>query len=254
MKFPSINVEGKVALITGGTKGVGLAMAKALAYAGAEVALVSRNLKEGKLAAKEFDVYDKKAVAFQCDVTKKEQVEQMVGDVASIFGRIDILINNAGMNRRHLMVDYPEAEWDQVIDTNLKGIFLVSQAVGKVMISQKRGKIINISSILGTIGMTHQIAYASSKGGINQLTKVLALELAPYNIQVNALSPTYIRTPMTEDWLSDQERFAWILSNTPAGRVGELEDLYGPVVFLASDASDMITGQILHVDGGWVAH
>ncbi len=253
MEFPTLNVENKVALVTGGSKGIGLAMAKGLAYYGADLVIVCRHQDEGEKAAQEIRDMGRRALALRADVTKKQDVEAMVAATIRKFGRIDILINNAGMNIRKLVVDYSEEDWDKVLTTNLKGIFLVAQAVGKVMLEQKRGKIINISSILGTIGMPYQVGYASSKGGINQLTKVLALEWASSNIQVNALAPAYIRTPMTTGWLTDTERYNNILASTPMGRIGEMSDLVGPVVFLASETSNFITGQILHVDGGWVA-
>jgi len=253
VEFPQFNLEAKVALVTGGSKGIGFGMAKGLAYYGADVVIVSRHLDEGERAAEGIRQYGHRVIAIEADVTKKRDVQSMVDKVAGEFGRIDILVNNAGMNIRKPVVEYGEEEWDRVINTNLKGIFLVAQAVGKIMLQQRKGKIINISSIFGSVAMPNQIAYASSKGGINQLTKVLALEWAPMNIQVNALAPTYIRTPMTSGLLSDPERFNQILASTPMGRIGELADIIGPVVFLASDASDYVTGQVLHVDGGWVA-
>ncbi|WP_066234114.1 SDR family NAD(P)-dependent oxidoreductase, partial [Geobacillus jurassicus] len=168
-------------------------------------------------------------------------------------GRLDILVNNAGMNIRKPLIDIEEDDWDRVLNTNLKGIFLVGQAAAKQMIKQKYGKIINISSIFGGVGMPFQTSYAASKGGINQLTKVWASELAPYNINVNAIAPAYIRTPMTSAWLQDEERYRNIVNSTMLNRVGEPEDVTGPVVFLASDAANYITGHILYVDGGWTA-
>lgn len=253
MEFPRLDVQDKVALVTGGSKGIGYAMALALAKYGADIVLVSRNPEEGEEAAGNIRKLGRKAVALKADVTDSREVQTAIDRALQEFGRIDILVNNAGMNIRKPVTDYAESEWDQVLNTNLKGVFLVAQAVGKVMIKQKKGKVINISSILGSIGMPWQAAYASSKGGINQLTKVLALEWAPYNIQVNAIAPTYIKTPMTAGWLSDPERYTKILDSTPMGRVGENADLVGPVVFLASEASNYITGQVIHVDGGWTA-
>ncbi|WCK55706.1 SDR family oxidoreductase [Aneurinibacillus sp. Ricciae_BoGa-3] len=183
----------------------------------------------------------------------KQQIDRLVAETVDRFGSIDILLNNAGMNIRKPLTEVEENDWDLVLGVNLKGIFLVGQAVAKQMIKQRYGKIINISSILGTIGMPYQTSYAASKGGINQLTKVWAEELAPYNISVNALGPAYIRTPMTEGWMNDPERYQQIINATMQKRVGEISDLSGPVVFLASDASSYVTGQVLHVDGGWTA-
>lgn len=253
MKFPSSDLSGKAAIVTGGSKGIGFGMACALAHAGADIVIVSRNLAEGEEAAKEIQAMGRKAVAVSCDVTSPEAVDAMVTKAVATFGKVDILLNNAGMNIRKPVVELAADEWDKVLNTNLKGIFLVAQRVGKEMIKQKSGKIINIASILGLIGLPMLAPYAASKGGIVQLTKVLALEWAPYNINVNAIAPAYIRTPMTEGWLTDKERLNAILSATPMGRLGSIEDLAGPVVFLASDWASYITGHTLMVDGGWVA-
>ncbi|MDR7868225.1 MAG: glucose 1-dehydrogenase [Sporomusaceae bacterium] len=253
MNFPSSDLSGKAAIVTGGSKGIGFGMACALAHAGADIVIVSRNLAEGEEAAKEIQAMGRKAVAVSCDVTSPEAVDAMVTKAVATFGKVDILLNNAGMNIRKPVVELAADEWDKVLNTNLKGIFLVAQRVGKEMIKQKSGKIINIASILGLIGLPMLAPYAASKGGIVQLTKVLALEWAPYNINVNAIAPAYIRTPMTEGWLTDKERLNAILSATPMGRLGSIEDLAGPVVFLASDWASYITGHTLMVDGGWVA-
>jgi len=253
MQFPSLDVKGKVAVVTGSSKGIGFGMAQGLAYYGADLVIMSRNIDEAKAAADEVKELGGNAIAVKCDVTKKEDVQNLVQVVMDEFGRIDILINNAGMNIRKPLVEYEEEEYDKVINTNLKGIFLMGQAVAKVMMEQKSGKIINISSIFGGVAMANQAAYASSKGGINQLTKVMAMELAPYNVNVNAIAPAYIKTPMTTGWLSDKERLNEILASTPIGRIGELGDLVGPAVFLSSEASSFITGHILYVDGGWLA-
>lgn len=253
MNFPALDVAGKVAIATGGSKGIGFGMAQALAQFGADIVVASRNIDEGEKAAETIKGLGRKAIALRCDVTKKAEVENMVNTVINKFGRIDILLNNAGMNIRKPVVEIEEEDFDRVIETNLKGIFLVAQAVGKEMVKQKKGKIINISSIMGGVGFPWLASYCSSKGGINQLTKVLALEWAPYNVNVNAIAPAYIHTPMTSGWLSDQERYQTIIDSTPLGRMGELEDLAGPVVFLASEASNYLTGHVLYVDGGWMA-
>ncbi|EAX47030.1 short-chain dehydrogenase/reductase SDR [Thermosinus carboxydivorans Nor1] len=253
MNFPSADLSGKTALVTGGSKGIGFGMACALAHAGADIVIVSRNLAEGEKAAQEIRNMGRKAMAISCDVTIPAAVNAMVEKALATFGKIDILLNNAGMNIRKPVVEVTEEDWDKVLDTNLKGIFLVAQRVGKEMIKQQSGKVINVASILGVIGLPWLASYAASKGGIVQLTKVLALEWAQYNINVNCIAPAYIRTPMTEGWLSDQVRLQSILSNTPLGRLGTVEDLAGPVVFLASDWSNYITGHTLLVDGGWTA-
>ncbi|MDR3565496.1 MAG: glucose 1-dehydrogenase [Negativicutes bacterium] len=253
MNFPSADLSGKTALVTGGSKGIGFGMAQALAHAGADMIIVSRNLEEGEQAAQEMRAMGRKAIALSCDVTSPAAVAAMVEKAVAAFGKIDILLNNAGMNIRKAVVDIAEEDWDKVIDTNLKGIFLVAQAVGKEMIKQKSGKIINIASIMGAVGMPMLASYCASKGGVIQLTKVLALEWAQYNINVNCIGPAYIRTPMTAGWLNDEERLKVILDSTPLRRLGEVEDLAGPVVFLASDWSNYVTGHTLLVDGGWAA-
>ena len=254
MKFPSPQLTDKTAIVTGGSKGIGYGMACALANAGADIIIVCRNLAEGQKSAAEISAaFKRKAIAISCDVTKSASVDAMVTKAISEFGRIDILLNNAGMNIRKPAVEITEDDWDQVLDCNLKGVFLVASRVGKEMLKQGHGKIINVSSIFGMVGFPLLAPYCASKGGIVQLTKSLALEWAKNNINVNSLAPGYIRTPMTEDWLSEPERLARILSATPMDRLGSIEDLAGPVVFLASECSNYITGHTLMVDGGWVA-
>ena len=253
MNFQSIDLSGKVALVTGGSKGIGYGMAQALAQFGANIIIVSRNLAEGEKAAQDMRDLGRKALAISCDVTSATAVDTMVEKSVEAFGKIDILVNNAGMNIRKQVVDIAEEDWDKVLNTNLKGVFLVAQRVGKEMIKQQGGKIINIASVMGVIGMPMLGSYCASKGGIVQLTKVMALEWAQYNINVNCLAPAYIRTPMTEGWLTDQARLQVILGSTPLNRIGTLEEVAGPTVFLASDWSNYVTGHTLLVDGGWAA-
>jgi gluconate 5-dehydrogenase len=253
MNLPTFDLTGKVALVTGGSKGIGFGMAQALGLYGAKVLISSRGIGEGKNAVKVLRAQDIDAEFYAFDVSKKHEVIAGVNRIIEEHQKIDILINNAGMNIRKPLIDIEEGEWDQVIDVNLKGIFLVGQTVAKHMIKQNYGKIINISSILGTIALPYQTSYAASKGGINQLTKVWAEELAHYNITVNAIGPGYIRTPMTTDWLNDPERYNSIVNSTMIKRIGEISDLVGPVVFLSSDTSAYVTGQVLNVDGGWTA-
>lgn len=248
MVYPGTDLKGKVALVTGGSKGIGYGMARALAQAGVNVAVTSRNLAEGSKAAGELAFFGISAEAYRADVTKKAEVEKMVASVVDKFGRIDILVNNAGMNIRKPLLELAEEEWNQVIDTNLKGIFLVGQAVGRVMVRQKRGKIINIASVAGARGRPLLGPYCASKGGVIQLTKVMALEWVKDNVQVNAICPTYIETPMTADFLKEKKDA--ILRRIPMGRLGTDQDLAGLAVFLASEASDFITGQAIFVDGG----
>ncbi|NEU30929.1 glucose 1-dehydrogenase [bacterium LRH843] len=247
------NLNGKTALVTGGSKGIGLGMARALGKAGAKIAIASRKMEDLEKAALELKENGILCHFFQVDVTNKQQVGELVNEVVDHFGTIDILVNNAGMNIRKPLIEIDEEDWDKVQTTNLKGMFLVGQAVAKQMMKQGSGRMINISSILGGVGMSFQSSYAASKGGVDQLTRVWASELADSGITVNAIAPAYIKTPMTEEWLSDRERYNHIINQTMLKRVGELSDLDGPVIFLASDASSYVTGQILYVDGGWTA-
>ncbi|MBY0149166.1 SDR family NAD(P)-dependent oxidoreductase [Neobacillus niacini] len=253
MSIPNFNLNGKVALVTGGSKGIGYGMAHALGHYGATLIISSRGAEEGVMAVSQLKKENINAAYFPCDVTKKDQVDQLVSQIVEQYGSLDILVNNAGMNIRKPLPEIEESDWDTVLEVNLKGIFLVGQAVAKQMMKQNYGKIINISSILGSIGMPFQTSYAASKGGINQITKVWAEELAPYNITVNAIGPGYISTPMTKEWLSDPERSEKIINSTMIKRIGETSDLVGPVVFFASDTSKYVTGQVLNVDGGWTA-
>lgn len=252
--FPTFQLNGKKALVTGGSKGIGLAIASGLAHFGAEVIITGRNEDSLKEATEELIKKGYKVSWKTVDVTKKEEVLSLFDSIDREFNTIDILINNAGMNIRKALVDIEEKEWDQVIDTNLKGVFLVGQQAAKRMIKQKSGRIINISSILGKVAAPNQTNYSASKGGVNQLTKVWASELAPYGVTVNALAPAYIKTPMTEPLLKDKDKYQNIVNRTMMKRLGELEEVIGPAVFLASEASSYMTGQILYVDGGWMSN
>ncbi|EMR06501.1 Gluconate 5-dehydrogenase [Bhargavaea cecembensis DSE10] len=247
------NLTGKTALITGGSKGIGLAMAEALGKQGANIVITGRGEDALSAAKEQLGFSGIRAEAVQSDVTDRISIESAVAHAVEQFGSLDILVNNAGMNIRKPLVEVEEEDWDRVVDTNLKGIFLAGQAAARQMIRQKRGKIINISSIYGLVGGPNQTSYAASKGGINQLTRVWAEELAPHGIHVNAIAPGYIQTPMTASFLEDKERTQKLIGHTMLGRLGELKDLAGPVVLLASDASNYITGQIISVDGGWSA-
>lgn len=254
MNFSQINLKGKTAIVTGGSKGIGYGMALGLATVGANIIIVSRNIEEGRAAAKDCEAKGVKAHAISCDVTNSAAVTAMAEEAAKTFGQVDILINNAGMNIRKPLVDVLDSDWDTVINTNLKGVFLVGREVAKQMIKQgKGGSIVNVASIGGVVGIPNLNSYCASKGGVVQMTKVWALELAEHKITVNAVCPAYIKTPMTAGWLNDEERLNWILNMTPMGRLGEIEEVAGPIVFLSSDWASYITGAIITVDGGWTA-
>jgi len=251
MALDIFDLSGKVAMVTGGTRGLGEVCATALAKAGADVAVCGRNVEDLRRVTENIRKLGRKAESYTVDVTDKAQVTGTVAAVESAFEHIDILVNNAGVNHRVPVTEYPEAEWDRVIDTNLKGYFLVAQAAAPRMIARGYGKVINISSILGMVGLANQVAYAASKGGVNQITKVMAIEWAPKGVRVNAIGPTYFETDLVAQIRNDPQRFKFINERTPMGRWGYLPELEGTVIFLASAASDFITGQTIYVDGGW---
>ncbi|GAB4336201.1 MAG: glucose 1-dehydrogenase [Dehalococcoidia bacterium] len=247
------DLTGKVALVTGAGRGLGRTMALALAAAGADVAITSRTAAELESLSDEVTRLGRSAAAIPADVTDEAAVERLVDETLGRFGRVDILVNNAGMNIRKPALDLSLTEFQQVLDTNLKGYFLCARAAGRHMVARRSGKVINISSIMGVVALPTQTAYASSKGAIEQLTKVLALEWAESNVQVNALAPTYFETELTRPLFEDPERNRFITDRTPMKRWGQPHELAGAVIFLASRASDFITGQTVLVDGGWTA-
>jgi NAD(P)-dependent dehydrogenase (short-subunit alcohol dehydrogenase family) len=251
MGLEIFELKGKIAMVTGSTRGLGEVSAKALAGAGADIAVCGRNTDHMKRVTGEIRELGRRADGFFIDVTSKESVAEAVGRILESFGRIDILVNNAGVNYRVPVLEFPEEEWDLVINTNLKGYFLVAQSVVPQMLKNGYGKVINMSSILGTVGLPNQLAYASAKGGVDQMTKVMAIEWAKQGVRVNAIGPTYFETELVTQIRNDPERFNFINERTPMGRWGYLPELEGAVIFLASSASDFVTGQTIYVDGGW---
>lgn len=248
------DLSGKIALVTGAGRGIGFHTALALAKYGADVIVSSRTVPELENVASAIENMGRRAMIQSADITDVNQIRSMVDAARETFGRIDILVNNAGINRPQPAVDVTEENWDLIMNTNLKGLFFCAQAVGRVMIAQKYGKIINISSDAGSVGLLKRAAYCASKGGVNLLTKVLAIEWAAHHINVNAIAPAFIETPLTEPMFRDQGFREYVLGNTPLGRVGQPEEVSGAVVFLASRASDYMTGHVMLVDGGWTAH
>ncbi|NPV27548.1 MAG: glucose 1-dehydrogenase [Firmicutes bacterium] len=249
----SLRLDGKVAIVTGGANGIGNGMARGLASVGAVVVIADINAEEAEKAAKTIVADGGKAVSYELDVTNSQQFKSVVDSVVEQFGRIDILVNNAGINRRNLCINMPEEDWKKIIDINLTGAWIGSKVVAPIMMAQKSGKIINICSIMGFVSLPELTAYSASKGGIMQLTKALALELVDYNIQVNAVAPAYILTNLTEKLKANKEMYEDLIRRTPMKRFGTIEEVAGPVVFLASDLSNYMTGHTMAVDGGWLA-
>ena len=248
------DLSGKVAIVTGAGRGMGYPIALALARYGADLVLCSRTVAELEKVKTEIETLGRRALVQRMDVTRISEIGAMVEATLKTFGHIDILVNNAGVNAPQWAEDVTEEAWDKVFNTNLKGLFFCTQAVGKVMIRQKNGKIINVSSQSGVVGLLQRAVYCSSKGGVNLLTKVLAIEWAKYNINVNAIAPTFIETPFTKPMFEKEGFREYVLGNIPLGRIGKPEDVTGAVIYLSSEASNMVTGHILLVDGGWTAH
>lgn len=250
MHLPSFRLDGKTALVTGAGRGIGRAIAIGMAEAGADVVLIARTESNLLETAERIETLGKKAFVIKTDVTDRVQVEHAVSEAIRLTGKIDILVNNAGMNIRSSALDATDEEWSRIMDTNLKSAFMFSQAVGRHMVEAKAGKIVTISSVAGHVALRTGVVYAASKAGLIQMTKVLALEWGKHGINVNAIGPWYFKTPLTEKLLQDPDYLAEIHAVTPMKRVGELSELVGPAVFLASDASSYMNGQTLFVDGG----
>ena len=256
MEFPSARVEGKVAIVTGTGTGIGQASALALAAAGANVIMTElpgrTDAAEATASTARAD-YGVETLVMPLDVTNLGHIDELVTSAVARFGRIDILLNNAGINIPKMALDVTESDWDRVLDINLKGLFFTTQAVGRVMAEQKSGKIISIASQMGVVGYVKRAAYCSAKAGVVNLTRVLAFEWAQYGIRVNAIGPTFVETPLTRPMFEDEEFRQDVMSRIPLGQLAQPQDIASAVVFLASPASDMITGQTLLVDGGWTA-
>lgn len=247
----SFDLSGKRALVTGANTGIGQAIAVALAEAGADIALAGRSAPTETLAL--IAATGRKVIDLRADLATIAPVQGLVDQAVAALGGIDILVNNAGIIRRNDLADFTEEDWDSVIDTNLKTLFFLSQAAAKVMMAQGAGKIINIASLLSFQGGIRVPSYAAAKSGVAGLTKALANELAPKGVQVNAIAPGYITTNNTAALQADETRNRQILERIPTGRWGSPADIAGAAVFLASSASDYVTGHVLAVDGGWLA-
>jgi len=247
------SLENKKILVTGSSRGLGYLLAKGLAEQGAEIIVNGTSADSTKKAAATLREagFITHSVAF--DVTDSQAVNQAIDHIEREIGAIDVLINNAGIQRRHKFTQFPEKDWDDIIAVNQKSVFLVSQAVARYMISRERGKIINIGSIQSELGRDTITPYAASKGAVKMLTRGMCVELARYNIQVNGIAPGYFKTDMTQALVDDKAFSDWLCKRTPAARWGNPEELIGGAVYLSSRASDFVNGQLLFIDGGMTA-
>jgi NAD(P)-dependent dehydrogenase (short-subunit alcohol dehydrogenase family) len=252
--FPHFDLPGSVALVTGAARGLGRAISLALAHAGADVALGLRDVTTGSELAREIGAKGRRVLPLQMDMTRLDQIFQAVDDAATHFGRLDILVNNAGLGPENPAEDVREEDFDLTLTVNLKGTFFASQAAARVMIRQKRGCIVNISSQAGFVALPTESVYCMTKAAVAHLTKCLAIEWGKYNIRVNAVAPTFVHTPGTESALANPTFRADVVERIAAlHRIGEPMDVAGAVVFLASSAASLITGHTLLIDGGWTS-
>jgi len=246
-------LKGKVCIVTGAGKGFGREIAIKLANVGCKLALISRTESDLKILEKDLNIADERLFWCEGDVSDPLVVEKFVGDVINKYGCIDVLINNAGMRFRKDFLGITYKEWQHVMNVNLGSTFLFCQEAGRYMLKQKSGKIINMASVVGTLGLPELSGYAASKGGIISLTKSLALEWAEYNINVNVLAPGFCETSYAENFKRNTELYEFTLDRTPMKRWGTSNDIANACVFLASDMSSYITGEVLNIDGGWSA-
>jgi len=251
--FPRFDLPGQVALVTGAARGIGRACALALAHAGADVALGLRDAKTGGDLAKEIEAMGRRALRLQMDMSRLGEIQTAVEAAVAQFGRLDILVNNAGVAPENLAENVREKDFDLTLAVNLKGTFFASQAAGRVMIKQRHGRIINLGSQAGFVALPTESIYCMTKAAISHLTRCLAVEWGQYDITVNAVAPTFIRTPGTEECLANDAFRADVLSRIALGRIGEPMEVAAAVVYLASPAASLVTGTTLLIDGGWTA-
>jgi NAD(P)-dependent dehydrogenase (short-subunit alcohol dehydrogenase family) len=250
--YPNFSLTGSVALVTGASMDIGYDLARAMAHAGAKVVVAARSTDALDDLVMVIKAEGGEAYAVYLDLLDIASAQAAVDETVRQYDKLDILVNNAGLGFNHDAVDVTEADWDEIMDVNLKGLFFMTQAAGKQMIAQGTGgRVVNMSSQAGTVAIPRHVVYCASKGGVNMLTKVFALEWAQYGITVNAVSPTFIRTPGTAERLDTPEFAADVLSRIPLGHVGTTMDVAGAVIYLASPAAGMVTGENLLVDGGW---
>lgn len=253
MDYPNFRLDDQVALVTGASMGIGYGLAKALANAGAAVIAAARNVPRLMQLVDEIKREGGQAEALEMDVSDLEQIRRGFETVQEHFGRLDILVNNAGLGANHPAINVTEADWDEMMAVNLKGLFFCCQAAGKIMLAQGHGRIINMSSQASVVGIRDHAVYCATKGGVNALTRVLALEWSAQGVTVNAVAPTFIYTPGTAERLDDPVYLKGVLERLPIARVGSITDVAAAVIYLASPAGGMVNGHVLLVDGGWTA-
>mgnify|MGYP005846462317 CR=1 len=246
------DLTGKTALVVGGNKGLGQSMALALASAGADVCIAGRGPDGLRETADAIKVLGRRGSSFAADASEERQVEDLVGYMVKTYGGIDILVNSQGIVHLEPTADLDIDAWQRVMDVNVKSLVLTCKHAGRIMLEKKKGKIINISSVRGFQGRAGDVAYAPSKGAVNQLTRSLAIEWGPLGINVNGIAPVFTLTAISAAVLSDPVKRDWVLGRIPMKRLGELDDVFGPVIFLASEASNFVNGHTLPVDGGWL--
>jgi NAD(P)-dependent dehydrogenase (short-subunit alcohol dehydrogenase family) len=253
MEYPRFDLEGQVALVTGASRGIGRDLVLALAHAGATVVAAARSLKDAEAVGEEVRGSGGLAEAVALDLADRGSIDRAVTDAVRLAGHLDILVNNAGLGTNHDALDATEEEWDELFAVNVRGLFFACQSAGRRMVEQRYGRIVNMASQAGLVGIPRHAAYSASKGAVIALTKVLALEWAPFGVTVNGVAPTFIRTPGTAERLDRPEFLTDVLERLPVGRVGTTTDVAGAVIYLASPAASLVTGTVLVVDGGWTA-
>jgi NAD(P)-dependent dehydrogenase (short-subunit alcohol dehydrogenase family) len=253
MDQPRFDLTGQVALVTGSNKGIGRDLAVALAGAGAAVAAAARDPASVEPVLDDIRSAGGEALAVEMDLRRRESIERAVASVVERLGHLDVLVNNAGLGTNHDALDATEEEWDELFEVNVRGLFFACQAAGRHMVERGHGRIVNMSSQAGLVGIPRHAAYSASKGAVIALTRVLAVEWSPHGVTVNCVAPTFVRTPGTAERLDRPEFLADVLSRIPAGRVATTTDVAGSVIYLASPAAAMVTGTVLVVDGGWTA-
>jgi NAD(P)-dependent dehydrogenase (short-subunit alcohol dehydrogenase family) len=253
MSYSRLELNGKVAVVIGGTSGIGLAIAKGMAEAGADVVPTSRRADQVEAAAKEIEARGKRSIQIASDVSNRASLQNVLDETVKAFGKVDIMVNSAGRTKRAPTLDFTDEDWDSIIDTNLTGTLRAAQVFGRHMLERQYGSIINIASLSTFVALYEVAAYSASKAAVASLTKSLAIEWGPRGVRVNAIAPGVFRTPLNEKLLDETERGKEFLLRTPMKRFGNVEELAGAAIFLASDAASFVNGEVLAVDGGFLA-